>query len=111
MFGQLKVLVEKTRTFNYSGGKEFTMIDKTSDKKIYKHKTKSIYELATCLALGAKVVSVDRETNIRFYEFSLESETVDLEKACLELASKILTINAYELLDAFTRAKSIIHSK
>lgn len=78
---------------------------------VYKHETKSMYELAVCLAFGARVVKVDRETDRKFYKFWLESDTVDLEKKTLELASRTLQVNAYDLLEAYGRAKSIVHSR
>ncbi len=85
--------------------------DKTPEKTVYRYSTRSIYEFAVCLAVGAEIVSVDRETDIRHYRFHVKSESVDLEKKALELQSKTLVMNAYELLDAYGRAKSVIHSK
>lgn len=81
----------------------------TDEKKIYKHETRSLYDLSVCLALGARLVAVDR-SNPKSHKFFLESEDVDLNQASLDLASKKLIINAYELLDAYSRAKTIIHS-
>lgn len=81
------------------------------ENKIYKHETKSMYELAVCLALGAQIDKVDRVTDVRFFKFFLSSKTVDLEQACLKLASKTLEINAYDLLEAYSRAKSVVHAR
>lgn len=77
----------------------------------YKYNTKSLDEFITSLALGAEVVKVDRLTDPRFFTFYLESETVDLEKKMLELASRTLEINAYTILDAGRRAKSVVHAR
>jgi hypothetical protein len=81
-----------------------------TEKKIYKHETKSMYNLAVCLALGANLVKVDR-SDVKFFKFYLESETVDLEEKTLLLTSRKLEINAYDLLEAYSRAKSIVHSR
>lgn len=80
------------------------------NEKVYRYSTRSIYEFTVCLALGATIVSVDRETDPRHFEFTVESKTIDLEKKALELASRTLVMNAYELLDAYGRAKSVVHS-
>lgn len=80
------------------------------EEKTYTYETKSLDTLATLLALGAEVTKIDKETDQRFFTFYLESKTVDLEKQALALASKTLVVNAYELLDAYRRSKSIIHS-
>lgn len=81
------------------------------EKKIFKHETKSLDELSVLLALGAEVKQVDRNSDSRFYKFFLETDKFDMEKTTLALASKTLTVNAYDLLEAGRRAKSIIHAR
>ena len=76
----------------------------------YTYETKSLDEFAVLMALGAEVVHVDRITDPRFFKFSLRSDVIDLEKKALELASKTLEINAYQLCDAMRRCKSVVHS-
>jgi hypothetical protein len=78
---------------------------------MYKYETKSLDEFAVLLGLGARVVKVNRETGDRFFSFSLESDALDLEAKALEHASKTLVMNTTDLLDAYKRAKSIVHSK
>ena len=80
------------------------------EQKTYEYKTQSLDEFACALALGAEVVKVDRDTDQRFFTFSLTGE-FDIEKAMLSLASKTLEINAYLLCDAMRRCKSIVHRK
>jgi hypothetical protein len=79
-------------------------------EKTYEYKTQSLDEFSVALALGAEVVEVDRETDPRFFEFHLKAK-FDMEKMKLSLASKTLTVNAYDLCEAMRRAKSIIHRK
>lgn len=76
----------------------------------FKYETKSLDEFAVLLSLGAEVVSVDRLTDSKFYRFSLSSGW-DMEKKTLELASRTLQVNAYDLCEAMRRAKSVIHSR
>lgn len=85
-------------------------IDQANETPVFKYETKSLDEFAVLLSLGAEVVSVDRVTDSKFYRFSLSSGW-DMEKTTLELASKKLTVNAYELCEAMRRAKSIVHSR
>lgn len=80
------------------------------DEKTYEYKTQSLDEFACALALGAEVVSVDRDSDPRFYTFNLRGK-FDMEKMRLELASRTLTINAYSLCDALRRAKAVIHRR
>lgn len=77
---------------------------------VFKYETKSLDEFAVLLSLGAEVVSVDRLTDSKFYRFSLSSGW-DMEKKTLELASRTLQVNAYDLCEAMRRAKSVIHSR
>lgn len=76
----------------------------------YTYETKSLDEFAVALALGAEVVSVDRKGDDRFFTFHLRGD-FDMEKVSLQLASKTLQINAYDLCEALRRAKSIVHSR
>lgn len=76
-----------------------------------KYSTKSIDSAACVMALGARIVGVKREEKEdRFLTFLFEGN-FDMEKIALELASKTLTLNAYELLEAARRLKSIVHSQ
>ena len=79
-------------------------------EKTYEYKTQSLDEFSVALALGAEVTEVDRESDTRFFEFHLKAK-FDMEKMKLSLASKTLTVNAYDLCEAMRRAKSIIHRK
>jgi hypothetical protein len=81
-----------------------------TEEKTYRYNTKSLDEFSVCLALGAEVVDVDREGDDRFFTFHLKA-SFDMEKTALQLASKTLTVNAYDLCEALRRAKSLIHSK
>lgn len=81
-----------------------------TEEKTYTYETKSLDEFAVALALGAEVVSVDRKDDDRFFTFHLRSD-FDMEKIALQLASKTLKINAYDLCEALRRAKSIVHSR
>lgn len=81
------------------------------EKVVSTYETKSLDEFAVLLSLGAEVVRVDRISDPKFFKFHLESDKVDMEKTTLALASKTLTVNAYELCEAMRRAKSIIHSR
>jgi hypothetical protein len=75
-----------------------------------KYQTKSIDSAACVMALGAKIVGVKREKEEdRFLTFIFEAQ-FDMETIALQLASKTLTINAADLLDANKRMKSVIHS-
>lgn len=75
-----------------------------------KYSTKSIDSAACVMALGARIVGVKREKEEdRFFTFIFEA-SFDMEKVALDLASKTLTINAADLLDANKRMKSVIHS-
>lgn len=85
-------------------------MEPTEEVKKYRYETKSLDEFAVLLAMGAKIVDVDRKTDDRFYKFTLEG-IFDLEKATFDLASRTLVVNAYELCDALRRAKSIIHHR
>ena len=82
----------------------------TIEEKTHEYKTQSLDEFAVSLALGAEVVSVDRNTDERFFTFFLKAK-FDIEKAMLSLASKTLEVNAYALCDAMRRSKSVIHRK
>lgn len=82
----------------------------TIQEELKKYSTKSIDSAACVMALGAKIVGVKREpANDRFLTFMFEAG-FDMEKTALELASKTLTLNAADLLEANKRMKSIIHS-
>lgn len=83
-------------------------METTAEK--FKYETKSLDEFAVLLSLGAEVVRVDRVSDPKFFKFHLTSEW-DMEKKTLELASRTLTVNAYELCEAMRRAKSVIHSR
>ena len=86
------------------------METKDEPPKIYELDTQSLDEFSCALALGAEVVKVDRESDLRFFTFSLRAK-FDLEVMRLALASRTLEVNAYALCDAIRRAKSIIHRK
>lgn len=74
-----------------------------------KYHTKSMDSAACVMALGARVVGVKREReDDRFLTFYFEG-TFDMEKVALELASKTLNINAYDVLESQRRLKSLIH--
>jgi hypothetical protein len=75
-----------------------------------KYSTKSIDSAAVIMAMGGRITGVKRENpEDRFLTFMFEA-VFDMEPVVLELASKTLTINAADLLDANKRMKSIIHS-
>jgi len=80
------------------------------EQNTFEYKTQSLDEFAVALAMGAEVVNVDRNTDERFFTFSLKGD-FDIEQTMLKLASKTLDINAYALCDALRRAKSLIHRK
>lgn len=83
---------------------------KEEPKDTNKYQTKSIDSAACVMALGAKIVGVKREKeDDRFLTFIFEA-SFDMEKIALELASKTLTVNAADLLDANKRMKSVIHA-
>lgn len=85
------------------------METKEEPKESTKYSTKSIDSAACVMALGARIVGVKREKEEdRFLTFLFESN-FDMEKTALELASKTLTINAYDLLEAARRLKSVVH--
>ena len=92
------------------GKGHFKMITKESEEKTFKYETKSLDDFAVALALGAEVVSVDRKDDDRFFTFHLKA-SFDIEKMALQLASKTLTVNAYDLCEALRRAKSIVHNR
>lgn len=79
-------------------------------EKTYEYETRSLDNFAVALALGANVVKVDREVGDRFYTFHLRG-SFDMEEMALQLASRTLVINAYDLCEALRRSKSIIHSR
>jgi hypothetical protein len=74
------------------------------------YRTKSLDEFAVALALNAEVVGVDRASDDRFFTFILKCD-FDMEKIALQLASRTLVINAYDLCEALRRAKSVIHQR
>lgn len=83
------------------------MVTKEETKK---YSTKSIDSAACVMALGARIVGVRREKpEDRFLTFIFEGE-FDMEGVALQLASKSLSINAYDLLEAARRLKSVVHS-
>ena len=89
----------------------------TTEEKIYEFETKSLDDLSVCLALGAEVVKVDRNSDARFFTFYLRGD-FDMEAVSLQLASKTLkvcvgdrVIDAYDLLEAVRRAKSVVHQR
>lgn len=76
-----------------------------------KYSTQSIYPAACVLALGAEIVGVKRESpEDRFLTFIFQG-SFDMEAVALKLASKTLEVNAYELLEAYGRLKTLIHSQ
>lgn len=79
-----------------------------NEKKTYEYETKSIKELAVLLCLGADLTKVIKGEE-RFLKFALKAD-FDLEAKALELASGKLMVNANDLLSAYERSKSIIHS-
>lgn len=83
----------------------------TNTEKTYEYETKSLDEFAVALSIGAEITKVDRVKDPKFYTFYLKHETIDIEKIALQLASRTLTVNAYELCEAMRRAKSVIHSR
>lgn len=80
------------------------------EEKIYEYETQSLDEFSVALALGAEVVKIDRETDIRFFTFTLKGK-FDIESTMLSLASKTLEINAFLLCEALRRAKAVIHRR
>lgn len=87
------------------------MDTKTEEKKCFTYETKSLDDLAVALALGAEVVDVVRERpDDRFFTFHLRGP-FDIKTIALQLASRTLTINAYDVLEANRRAKSLVHSR
>jgi hypothetical protein len=86
------------------------MDTKVEEQKVFTYRTRSLDEFAVALALGAKVVGVERREDERFFTFHLEGE-FDMEKTSLELASRTLTINAYDLCEGLRRAKAVVHQK
>lgn len=86
------------------------METKAEEAKVYSYKTRSLDEFAVALALGAEVTGVERKPEDRFFTFHLKGR-FDMEKVALQLASRTLTINAFELCEALRRAKSLIHSR
>lgn len=82
----------------------------TIPEETKKYSTKSIDTAACIMAHGARIVGVKREDEKdKFLTFIFEA-AFDMEAISLQLASKTLTINAADLLDANKRMKSIIHS-
>lgn len=80
-------------------------------EELKKYSTKSIYPAACVLALGAEIVGVKKEKpDDKFLTFMFTG-TFDMDEVALKLASKTLEINAYELLEAYGRLKSLIHSQ
>ena len=86
------------------------MDTKAEEKKVYTHETKSLDDLAVALALGAEVVDVVRKADDRFLTFHLKA-AFDIKAVTLKLASRTLELNAYDVLEANRRAKSIVHSR
>lgn len=83
--------------------------DSISEYK-YEYRTKSLDEFAVALAMGAEVVAVDRVSDDRFFTFTLRGD-FDIEGIALQLASRTLQINAYDLCEALRRAKSVVHNR
>lgn len=86
------------------------METKAEEKKVFTYRTRSLDEFAVALSKGAKVVGVERKPDDRFFTFHLESD-FDMEEVALQLASRTLVVNAYDLCEALRRAKSIVHSR
>jgi hypothetical protein len=86
------------------------MDTQTEEVKVYKYKTRSLDEFAVALAKGAKVTGVERKADDRFFTFHLESN-FDMEEVAMQLASRTLVVNAYDLCEALRRAKSLVHSR
>lgn len=85
-------------------------MDTKVEKQVFQYQTKSLDDLAVALALGAEVVDVVKEEGERFFSFHLQGD-FDIKAIALKLASRTLTINAHDVLEANRRAKSIVHSK
>lgn len=85
-------------------------MDTKTEEKIFVYETRSLDDLAVALALGAEVVDVDKKTGERFFTFYLKG-SFDIKAAALKLASRTLEMNAYDLLEANRRAKSLVHSQ
>lgn len=82
----------------------------TTKEETKKYSTKSIDSAACVMALGARIVGAKREKEEdKFLTFIFEGE-FDMEATALQLASKTLTVNAYDLLEAARRLKSVVHS-
>lgn len=86
------------------------MVTQTEEKKVFSYRTRSLDEFAVALSLGAEVVGVERKDDDRFFTFHLRGD-FDMEKIALQLASRTLVVNAYDLCEALRRAKSIVHSR
>lgn len=77
----------------------------------FTYKTRSLFELATCLSLGAELTGRFHENpDDKFYTFVLKAG-FDMEKTVLQLASRTLVGNVYDVLEAYQRAKSIVHAR
>jgi hypothetical protein len=86
------------------------MVTQTEEQKVFTYQTKSLDDLAVALAMGAEVVDVVREAGDRFFTFHLKG-SFDIKAVALKLASRTLEMNAYDVLEANRRAKSIVHSR
>ena len=83
------------------------MVTKAEERFTYK--TKSLDEFAVALALGAEATGVKREKpDDKFLTFYLQAD-FDINEIALQLASRTLKINAYDLCDAMRRAKAVVH--
>jgi hypothetical protein len=85
-------------------------MDTQTEEKIFTYETKSLDDLAVALAMGAEVVDVVRKPEDRFFTFHLKG-SFDIKAVALKLASRTLELNAYDVLEANRRAKSIVHSR
>lgn len=81
-----------------------------TEEKVYTFETRSLDDLAVALALGAEVTDVQKKPGDKFLTFHLKGR-FDIKAVSLKLASRTLEINAYDVLEANRRAKSIVHSQ
>ncbi len=71
--------------------------------------TKDIYLAAAFLALGAKLVGIDR-TDRQHQEFQFDPQNLDLDHVINLYMNRELFINVNDYRDAFQRIKSALHS-
>lgn len=86
------------------------METKAEKLEVFTYETRSLDDAAVALALGAEVYDMKREVGERFFTFYLRGG-FDIKSVALQLASRTLKINAYDVLEANRRIKSLVHSK